>query len=345
MTSLAPHTTPADSPVAPVPESVLDYLRGITGPGSTTALNEQAWASWLIQPRMFRDVTVLDTSVTVAGHALPSPVLLAPWARHGLVHPEGELASARAARAAGAGFALSSGSSLPIEDVAEVSGPYLQQLYLLPERELVKPFLERAVAAGAWAIAVTVDAPTVATPHGFRSGIAGTDLTGAAWNSNFPDVPASSFGSAADLSAADLGWVADFTGLPVLAKGILHPEDAAIAIEAGAAGVVVSNHGGRQLRGGVPTALLLPEIVAAVAGRGTVLVDGGVRSGEDVLRALALGADAALVGAPAALALAAEGEVGLTSLLTEYVTGFERALALAGAASPAQLNCGHVLPA
>jgi len=307
---------------------VVAYIDAGAGSGSTVSDNVSAWNRWRIRPHVLRDVSVIETDTELFGIRLAAPIFAAPWAGHALVHPEGEIATARGLRPAGVGFGVSSGASAPIGEVGAASGPFLQQLYLPEERGLVRGFVERSVAAGAAAILLTVDHPAVGNGFGFRSGLAGLPHRPLP---NFEGVDQSRLGTARTLGPADIAWLAEASGVPVLVKGVLRGDDAVVALDAGAAGIVVSNHGGRQLDGSITTAEALPEVVEAVAGRAPVLVDGGIRRGEDVVRAIALGASAVLVGRPFAWALAGGGSAAVEALATELVTGTRIAMAMVGA--------------
>jgi 4-hydroxymandelate oxidase len=328
MTGLPPEIPDDLDPV------VAAYVRSGGATGLTVELNQQAWSRWSIRPRMLRDVSALDPGVTVLGRRLPHPVLVAPMSGLSLLHAGGETACARGAAEAGAGFCLTSGSSHTVAEVAAVSGPFLQQVYLWPDRERMLTFVEAVVAAGALGFVLTVDSPPQAARYGFRGRVSGMR---AVESPNFAGgrPPA---GSPADTGPADIRWLTEVSGLPVLVKGILRGDDARVAMDAGAAGIVVSNHGGRGIDGSVTTAEALPEVVEAVAGTGVVLADGGIRQGEDVVRALALGADAVLVGRPVAWALARSGADGVTALLAALVEDVVAQMALCGAATVADLR-------
>ena len=313
---------------------VAAYVRSGSVTGLTVELNERAWGRWSIRPRMLRDVTHVDAGVTVLGRHLPHPVLVAPMSGLSWLDPGGETACAAGAFAAGAGFCLTSGSSQTVAEVGAASGPFLQQVYLWKERDRMRPFVEAVVSAGALGFLLTVDSPPQAARYGFRGRMSG-----------LPAVVSPNFeggrpppGSPADTGPADIAWLREASGLPVLVKGILRGDDAVVALDAGAAGIVVSNHGGRQIDGSVTTAEVLPEIVDAVAGRGLVLADGGIRQGEDVVRALALGADAVLVGRPVAWALAHGGADGVCRLLAALAEDVVAQMALCGAATTSELT-------
>jgi 4-hydroxymandelate oxidase len=314
--------------------TVAAYVASGGATNLTVDLNERAWSHWSIRPRMLRDVSVVDPGVTLLGRRLPHPVLVAPMSGLSWLDAGGETACATGASAAGAAFCLTSGSARTLAEVGTASGPFLQQIYLWEDRDKMRPFVEAAVAAGALGFLLTVDSPPQAARYGFRGRVVG-----------LPTVDSPNFeggrpppGSPADTGPADIGWLAKLSGRPVLVKGILRGDDAAVAMDAGAAGIVVSNHGGRQIDGSVTTAEALPEVVEAVAGRGAVLADGGIRQGEDVVRALALGADAVLVGRPVAWALARSGAGGVQSLLTALVGDVVAQMALCGAATTADLT-------
>lgn len=320
------------------------YLDGAAGDERTPAANRAAWDALQLVPRVLQDLRGFDAGTTLLGRRLAAPLLLAPVAHQRLAHAEGERATALAAAAQGCGLVLSAQSSVPLEDVAALvrddaeRGPLWFQLYRQPDAGVTRALLQRAAAAGFEAVVLTVDAP-VHGPRdrerraGFRvpAGAAAVNLLPA-------EAPAATLAEhlarhAMRWDEVD-AWIAA-SPLPVLLKGVLHPDDARRAVDAGAAGVVVSNHGGRTLDGAIATAQALPRIADAVAGRVPLLVDGGIRRGTDVLKALALGANAVLVGRPQVWALAAGGAPAVARLLRLLRDEFEIALALAGCATPA----------
>lgn len=332
-TTPPPGTSAAAQSLTGMPESVpavvAEYFEGGGDNGLTVRLNEDAWKRWSLQPRVFRDVSVIDTAVNLFGIQMSSPMLVAPMASLSNLHVGGEAECAEGARAAGVTMCLTSGSAQEVEAVGHAGGAFLQQLYLWRDRNRIRPFLDRAAAAGAVAFVLTVDSPPQAALYGFRS-----------WVTGLPPVHSPHFeggvppsGSPADLTCEDISWLRKVGGLPVVVKGVQHPDDAVAAVQAGAAGVVVSNHGGRQSDGGLTTAEVLPEVVAALGGRAPVLVDGGIRSGEDIVRGLALGASAVLIGRPVARALARGGAASVTHLLTELQQAMGAQLALCGVRS------------
>jgi 4-hydroxymandelate oxidase len=313
-----------------LPPDVFGYLSGGSGDGRTLAEQERAWADVRLRPRVLRDVSVVDTSVSVLGHRLGSPVLVAPSAAHALCDPDGEVATARGARDAGSLLVLSMRASSRLEDVA-ASGAFWQQIYVLRDRGISDDVARRAAYAGATALVLTVDTPVVARKiAGFPSSMPRTGIVAALDDRDPRD---ERYQQAPDVLPVDIERLASVSGLPVVVKGILRGDEAARAVDSGAAGVLVSTHGGRQLDGVVTVPYALPEVVDAVGDRAEVYADGGVRTGADVLRALALGARAALVGRPVLWALATAGADGVRDLLLELTADTREALALAGCTS------------
>jgi 4-hydroxymandelate oxidase len=306
-------STPLASQVAAAIDA---YVHGGPGNGRAVRANQDAWDSIPLYPRVMRDLTSADASIELLGLSSPVPVLAAPWAKHRLLHPEGELATARGLADCGIPMIQSSSSTVPVDRVAAVAGPFWQQVYVPQDRSAIDGFLARAREAGARALVLTVDHPSAGNRLPFRAPLAELSRSGAedpaldslraaTGHANFPDLPPGTpLGSAADLGPADVTTLAGRSGLPVVVKGVLRADDARAAVDAGAAAVIVSNHGGRHLAGTVTTAQALPAVAAAVGDEVPVLVDGGIRNGEDVVRALALGARAVLVGRPVARALA-----------------------------------------
>jgi isopentenyl diphosphate isomerase/L-lactate dehydrogenase-like FMN-dependent dehydrogenase len=307
------------------------YFAGGANDEWTLRENVAAFGRWVLRPRVLVDVSALKAATTVLGIEVSFPVLVAPMAFQGLAHPDGERAMARGAAAAGTVMCLSTLSTVGLEEAAEAApdGARWFQLYWGPDRSHVLELVERAVAAGYRAIVVTVDLPEV----GRRE----RDLrTGFETPASLSDVTDNS------LTWRDLEWLRSHTALPILVKGILTAEDAALALEAGVEGLVVSNHGGRQLDGVAASLDALPEVVEAVGDPAEILVDGGVRRGTDVVKALALGARAVLVGRAALYGLAVGGAAGVERVLTLLREEVELALALCGCASPADVTRAHV---
>jgi isopentenyl diphosphate isomerase/L-lactate dehydrogenase-like FMN-dependent dehydrogenase len=330
---------------------VLGYFAGGAGDEATLRDNVAAWERWQLRPRMLAGNPSWSARTTLLGDELSMPVLVAPVAFQRMVDPEGEVAMARAAAAAGTAMCLSTlATSLPAE-IAEAApaGRHLFQLYCFSDEGVTKALMEQAVDSGFEAILLTVDAPRAGNRErdkrtGFvlPEGLGIPSVAAALGGERAVSVP-----EAFELIDPCLGWpdleaLASDCGLPILVKGIHTGEDAALAIEHGAAGIVVSNHGGRQLDRVAATADVLEEAVEAVGGRGTVLVDGGIRRGIDVAIALALGADAVLVGRPALWGLAAGGEQGAGRVLEILRAELELTLLLCGCATPAELTRAHV---
>jgi len=346
---------------------VYDYFAGGSGHEWTLRASVQAWRRYWLAPRVLRDVSAVDTSVRLPGQpqtVAATPVVVAPTGFQGLAHPDGELATARGAAAAGALMVLSTRTTRRIEEVAEVvagaGGAWWFQVYLMRDRDLTARLVDRAVAAGARALVLTGDTPVV----GYKLRGDGV-VSDALLDANLgPLADPSMTGQAAHVTFADIGWLARRTGLPVLVKGVLRADDARACMAAGAAGIIVSNHGGRQLDRAIPTALALPAVVAALARDdvtvaeigttgaaddsagtggedvgtgGEVLVDGGLRTGEDILTALALGARAVFLGRPVLWALACDGAAGVRDLLTGMTDDLAHVMALAGARSVAEI--------
>lgn len=340
----------AEAARAVLPPEVLSYYDAGAGDEVTRTESERAWAGFRLRPRVLRDVSAVSTATSAAGVALPHPVGVAPMAFHALAAPDGEVATAAGAGASGALFVLSTRASRSLEDVAEAAtGPWWFQVYVMKDRRLTEALVRRAATAGASALVLTGDTPYV----GVKRRVSGTrlavpddhflvNLAAHATPGQGSDVQRAAAEQDPTTDLSTIAWLAEVSGLPVLVKGVLRGDDAVACLEAGAAGVVVSNHGGRQLDRAVPSALALAEVAGAVRGRGTVLVDGGVRSGTDVLTALALGADAVLLGRPVLWALAAGGADGAAGCLDAVVSHLEHVMALAGARTPAEVGADLV---
>lgn len=338
---LALHERTAQDVLSP---AAFDYYA--TGSGDETTLDEagEAWLRYRLRPRVLRDVTGVDTSVELFGQRLRTPVLVAPTAFHQGAHPEGEVATAAGTAAAGSLLTLSSRTTRRIEDVAAAAGPWWFQVYVFHDRGVTDGLVGRAVGNGASGLVLTVDTPYTGIKKRPSAGApqqGGPPVTDEQFLVNFAEhldpADPDPFTSANQSPAVTFDTLGELTrhGVPVLAKGVLRGDDAAACVEAGAAGIIVSTHGGRQLDRTIATADALPEVVEAVAGRVPVLVDGGIRSGLDVLTALALGANAVLVGRPILWALAAGGAQAVTAALNALTADLEHVLALSGATSAA----------
>ena len=335
------------------------YVAGGAGSGATTRANREAFDHWRIVPRMLRDATTRHLRTTVLGTDLPAPVLLAPVGVQSIVHPDGELATARAAAELGVPIVLSTASSHTIEEVAQASGdgPRWFQLYWPNDPDVCLSILRRARENGFHTLVVTLDTWTLAwRPHDldqsylpFIRGI-GTAIpfSDPVFRSLLDKSPEE------DLPSAILRWVPMFTGTdkswdqlaflrenwhgPIVLKGVQHPEDARKAVDAGVQGVVVSNHGGRQVDGAIGSLDALPGIADAVGEQIDVLFDSGIRTGADIIKALALGAKAVLLGRPYVYGLAHGGQVGVRHVLRSVLADLDLTLGLAGYRSTAELG-------
>lgn len=327
-----------------LPQMVYDYYAGGAHDEITLRDNREAYERIRLRYRVLRDVSTRDLSTSVLGQEVSFPVLIAPTAFHQMATEEGETATARAAARAGTIMTLSTLSTRSIEDVArDAEGRLWFQLYVYRDRGATRELIARAEAAGARALVLTVDAQVWGVRerdvrNGFRlpPGLRMVNLA-TSGKSEFPEVEGS--GLAAYVSQAfdpslswpDLEWLCASTSLPVLIKGVVRGDDAALAAEHGAAGSIVSNHGGRQLDTSPATIEVLSEVVDAVDGRGVVLVDGGIRRGTDVVKALALGAKAVMIGRPVLWGLAAGGSDGVSQVLEILRAEVDLAMALCGA--------------
>jgi 4-hydroxymandelate oxidase len=315
---------------------VFDFYACGAGDETTLAASETAWRGVRLRPRVLRDVSRIDSRVRVLGRELPAPVGVAPVGYQRLAHPEGEVAMALGARRAGALLTVSFRSSRRIEEVAAEAGPWWFQAYVLRDRGLTRELVRRAAAAGATAIVLTGDTPYLGRRRRDRdAGLIPDEMFGVNLGPGFDRALAQ---QAADVTYADVAALRDVSGLPVVVKGVLRGDDARECVAAGAAGVWVSNHGGRQLDGAVATAEALPEVADAVGDAAEVYADGGVRTGVDVLRALALGARMVFVGRPALWCLAVGGADAVTAGLTELADALKRAMGLAGTATTAEIT-------
>jgi len=329
-----------------LPSLAFDYYASGAHDEHTLRDNVEAWARIPLHYRVLVDVSSRDTSTTVLGAQVAMPVLVAPTAFHKLACPEGELATVRATSRAGTVMILSSLSNTRVEDVcAAATGPVWFQLYVYRDRGATAALVARAEAAGARALVLTADAPLlgrrerdVRNRFHLPPGLSVENMS--AEGHGVVELQQAESGLAAyvatkldpSLGWKDVAWLRSITRLPVLVKGLVRPDDACRAIDHGASGVVVSNHGGRQLDGAPATASVLGAIADAVRGRVEILVDGGVRRGTDVLRALALGARAVLVGRPILWGLAVAGEEGAFGVLDTMRDELDQAMALAGCA-------------
>jgi isopentenyl diphosphate isomerase/L-lactate dehydrogenase-like FMN-dependent dehydrogenase len=328
-----------------------DYVAGGAGSEDTVRENGEAFRRWRIVPRMLRGAAERDLSTTILGTPMPAPVMLAPVGVQSIIHPDAEVATAKGASSLGVPIVLSTAASRTMEDVAEAMGdtPRWYQLYWPNDPELTESFVRRAEKAGFDAIVVTLDTTMLAwrprdlqhayLPFLLMEGVANymndpvllsrlekppeEDVAAAVmqWGSVFPN-PA--------LNWNDLATLRELTSLPILLKGIVHPKDAQRAVDHGVNGIVVSNHGGRQVDGSIATLDALPGVVKAVPADFPVLLDSGVRTGADAFKALALGAKAVLLGRPYAWGLAVGGADGVRHVLRSFLAELDLTVALAG---------------
>ncbi|MDN4175560.1 alpha-hydroxy acid oxidase [Nocardioides sp. SOB77] len=315
---------------AVLPAPVVEYVAQGARESVTAAAAVGSWEAHRFLPHVLRDVTDVDPGVELLGRRSELPWGVAPTTLQRAVHPDGELAMARATHAAGGLVVVSSNAGTPFADIGATGARWWLQAYLPADRTLAEPMLARAVEAGAEAVVLTVDTPVVGTKHSVGESVwAGVDpaIVRVNFGPDHEERPGAD--KATDLGPHDLDWLGETTGLPVVVKGVLRPDDARRCVEAGAAAVWVSNHGGRQLDRASTTAAALPGVVAEVGADAQVYVDGGVRSGLDVLTALALGADAVFLGRPPVWALA-EGEHGVARLHAELLDETVEAMRLAG---------------
>jgi 4-hydroxymandelate oxidase len=303
--------------------------------------NIAAWRAMRLRPRMLRDVTAIDTRVTLLGQQVPTPIMVAPTGRHKLFHPDGERATARGAAAAGAAYVMASNSNILIEDVAEErrAAPQWFQLYYWPHRAEVEALIDRLAEAGFTAIVLTVDAPVGGwapraareqhqpTPNILNINMPGRPMARTAYHPDFVGkvmYPA---------TWRELDWLVKRSPIPVIVKGVLRGDDAVACVEHGARAIMVSNHGGRHLDTTVTTAAVIGEVVQAVAGTAEVYVDGGIRRGTDILKALALGARAVMIGRPIIWGLTVNGADGVAAVLSHLHIELVRAMQLSGTAA------------
>jgi len=319
---------------AVVPEPVHRYVRQGARDGVTTSEATDAWDRLRFLPQVLRDVTDVDTSTTLLGTHVQTPVAVAPTTLQRALHPEGELAMARAVAATGSLMVLSSNAGTTFEEIGATGAPWWLQMYVTAERPLSEPLVRRAVDAGARALVLTADTPVVGTKYD-EGPTVWEDLGADKLRVNFPPDHGERPGEekARDLGPQDVEWLAQVSGLPVVVKGVLQPGDARRCVQAGAAAVWVSNHGGRQLDRAAATADCLAAVVDAAGPDAEVYVDGGVRHPAHVLAALALGARGVFLGRPPLWALAVGGQQGVTELLGGLTSGLEDYLALAGCSS------------
>ena len=350
-----------------LPRAVFDFVDGGAGDETTLRRNVSAFDSVQILPRPLTGASVRDLSISLFGKRLSLPVMVAPTGLAGLLWPDGEFATARAAAAAGTAYCLSHGSVCTLEDLAATgAAPRWMQTYIYKDRELTREIAGRSAEAGYDALVVTIDTQIVGNrERDVRNGftipprLSATEVASMAFKlpwlmrmrSAIPNITFGNYrrpGSGEDLTAlahrmlslpdpgsnwADIEWLRGVWQGPLILKGVLHPKDAAEAVAHGVDGVIVSNHGGRQLDGAASALDALPGVAEAAAGRTTVLLDGGIRRGSHVVKALALGADCCLIGRPQLWALAVAGEAGVAHVLEIFRHEIDLAMGLSGLSS------------
>ncbi len=334
-----------------------DYLTGAAADEHTLRWNTESYSKLKLRPRILVDVSQLDTRVRLLGRDLPFPILIAPTAYQKLYHADGELATARGAAAADATMVVSTSATTSLEDVAaSTTKPLWFQLYVQPDRGFTRDLIARAEAAKYEVLVVTVDTPVLGPRYReIRSRFAlpaGMDRPnfkklpgGATQQTNRPTEKAI-YSATLDpkLTWRDIEWMRSITKLPIVLKGVMNPEDADRAAQLQVAGVIVSNHGARNLDTLPATIDALPEVVAKVAGRMPVLVDGGIRRGTDILKALAFGASAVLIGRPTIYGLAVQGAEGVTRVVNILRRELEMAMALSGRTTIAAIDRSVIWP-
>lgn len=323
-----------------LPEPVHRYIRQGAREGTSVGEASAAWGRHRFLPRVLRDVTEVDLRTTILGTDITAPVAVAPTALQSAVHAQGEAGMAQGVADAGSLVVVSSNAGSTFESIGATGASWWSQVYVTADRSACLPLLARAVAAGARAIVLTADTPVVGTKYD-GGGDTVWDLLEPGWlQTNFPPTYGDSSGDAkaTDLGPQDVEWLAQVTGLPVVVKGVLRPGDARRCVDAGAAAVWVSNHGGRQLDQAAATADCLAAVVTEVGAEAEVYVDGGVRTGRHVLTALALGARTVFLGRPPVYALAVDGPAGVTRLLEELADELAETLRLVGCASVGRVS-------
>ncbi|GMN43228.1 hypothetical protein TIFTF001_012428 [Ficus carica] len=341
-----------------LPKMVYDYYASGAEDQWTLQENRNAFSRILFRPRILIDVSKIDMTTTVLGFKISMPIMIAPTAMQKMAHPDGEYATARAASAAGTIMTLSSWATSSVEEVAS-TGPGIRffQLYVYKDRNVVAQLVRRAERAGFKAIALTVDTPRLGRreadiknrftlpPFLTLKNFEGLDLGKMDKASSYITFLRINKNIICNLTLSwkDVKWLQTITSLPILVKGVITAEDTRLAIQAGAAGIIVSNHGARQLDYVPATIMALEEVVKAAQGRVPVFLDGGVRRGTDVFKALALGASGIFIGRPVVFSLAAEGEAGVRKVLQMLREEFELTMALSGCRSLKEITRNHIV--
>lgn len=346
--SIADYQQQFESQIAP---EIHAYFESGCGLGSAPSRNRSAFSEYSIVSRILRKVAHGDTAVSLSGQKFSSPILLGPVAHQGLLHPRGELETAAAAEALGVGMVCSTLSSVTLESVAQVGAKSWFQLYWQGNRDTSLDLIRRAEKAGYTSIVMTVDVPVQAMRYDIqRSGfILPPDAAVNLKQYSSPDVSVSATESAVFQGVMatapnweDVEWLISQTSLPFIIKGVLHPDDAVMAKQAGGSGVVVSNHGGRALDSLISPLAVLSDVRAAVGSEYLVLMDGGIRSGEDVFKALALGANAVLIGRPQVYGLAVAGALGVAHVVKILQEELEVTMSLCGCDKVSAIGSQHL---
>ena len=315
-----------------IPHAAWERIEGGAADEITLRWNREAYDHIRLKPRILVDVSRLDTRVKLFGQELPFPIVLAPTGGQRFIHPEGEVAAARGAAAARATYVISSSASMRVEDIAgAAAGPVWFQLYVQKDRGFTRDLVQRAEAAGCRTLCVTVDSPT------FGARNREDRVRGEMPERELPNLRGKDYLDAS-LTWKDIDWLRSFARTPVLLKGVLNPDDAATAVKAGVAGIIVSNHGARNLDTVPATIDALPLVAEKVGGRIPVLVDGGIRRGTDVVKALARGAAAVQIGRPYLWGLGMAGAEGVARVVEILRKEFEMAMALTGRPSLASID-------
>lgn len=309
-----------------------ERVQGAAADEITMRWNREAYDHIRLKPRILVDVSALDTRVKLFGQELPFPIILAPTGGQRFVHPEGEIGVARGAAAAGATLCISSSASMRVEDIAKTAtGPVWFQLYVQKDRGFTRDLVQRAEGSGCRALCVTVDSPVFGARN--REQRAQSELP----ERELPNLKGKNYLDPS-LTWKDIDWLLGFARTPVLLKGVLNPDDAALAVKAGVAGIIVSNHGARNLDTVPATIDALPLVAEKVEGRIPILVDGGIRRGTDVIKALARGATAVQIGRPYLWGLGISGAEGVTRVVQILRREFEMAMALTGRPSISSID-------
>lgn len=319
-----------------LPAHVYRYFVQGAREGITAREASRAWSDVRFLPRVFRDVREPTVATSLLGHAVNSPIGIAPTSMKSYADPDGDVAMARAGAATGTLTVIPSNTGSLFSEIGETGVTWWLQLYLTEDRELVRPVLESAKAAGASAVVLTADTPVVATKYDVAEQLFDEVAERVNHGSGSRDRSQPGAAHARDVGIADVAWVSSASGLPVVIKGVLRADDARRCVQAGAAGVWVSTHGGRQLDRVVPSATALPDVVSALGPDAEVYVDGGVSNGLDTLAALALGARGVFLGRLPLLALAAGGDMAVAQTMTTLSTELVEAMQLAGCPTPSQ---------